>query len=83
MLEKQDRPVLFALSDHLRKINLCIHFQDVGFSKEYEELRADNCLDEYTAQDSQTPENRDKNRYPNIVACESRLINDLFPWLYR
>ena len=45
-------------------------FQDVGFSKEYEELRADNCLDEYTAQDSQNPENRDKNRYPNIVACK-------------
>ena len=48
-----------------------LSFQDVGFSKEYEELRADNCLDEYTAQDSQNPENRDKNRYPNIVACES------------
>ena len=34
-------------------------------------MRADNCLEEYTAQDSQNPENRDKNRYPNIVACES------------
>ena len=44
--------------------------QDVGFSKEYEEVRADSCLDEYTAQDAQQPENKDKNRYPNIVACE-------------
>ena len=48
---------------------ICI-FQDVGFSKEYEEIRADSCLDEYTAQDSQHPENKDKNRYPNIVACK-------------
>ena len=55
-----------------------LSFQDVGFSKEYEELRADNCLDEYTAQDSQNPENRDKNRYPNIVACESYITNDPF-----
>ena len=46
-------------------------FQDVGFAKEYEEVRADSCLDEYTAQDSQHPENQDKNRYPNIVACKS------------
>ena len=45
-------------------------FQDVGFSKEYEELRADSCLEEYTAQDSQNPENQSRNRYPNIVACE-------------
>ena len=45
-------------------------FQDVGFSKEYEEVRADGCLDEYTAQDSQNPDNQDKNRYPNIVACK-------------
>ena len=45
-------------------------FQDVGFSKEYEEIRADSCLDEYTAQDSQHPENQGKNRYPNIVACK-------------
>ncbi len=42
----------------------------MGFSKEYEEVRADSCLDEYTAQDSQHPDNQDKNRYPNIVACE-------------
>ena len=45
-------------------------FQDVGFSKEYEEVRADSCLDEYTAQDSQHPDNQDRNRYPNIVACK-------------
>ena len=51
-------------------------FQDVGFSKEYEEIRADSCLDEYTAQDSQHPDNKDKNRYPNIVAC--KYLNHFF-----
>ncbi len=50
--------------------------QDVGFCKEYEEVRADSCLDEYTAQDAQDPANADKNRYPNIVACEcSSMLN--------
>ncbi|XP_059092018.1 tyrosine-protein phosphatase 99A-like [Tigriopus californicus] len=44
--------------------------QGVGFSKEYEEIRADSCLDEYAAQDSQHPENVDRNRYPNIVAYD-------------
>ncbi len=44
--------------------------QDVGFSKEYEEIRADSCLDEYAAQDAQHPQNQEKNRYPNIVACK-------------
>ena len=44
--------------------------QDVGFSKEYEEIRADSCLEEYTAQDSQHPDNMELNRYPNIVACK-------------
>lgn len=52
------------------KANLFFVLQDVGFSKEYEEIRADSCLDEYTAQDSQHPENKGKNRYPNIVACK-------------
>lgn len=42
----------------------------MGFSKEYEELRTDGCLEEYAAQDSQHPDNQDKNRYPNIVACK-------------
>ncbi|XP_040566309.2 putative receptor-type tyrosine-protein phosphatase mosPTP-1 isoform X2 [Lepeophtheirus salmonis] len=44
--------------------------QDVGFCKEYEEIRAANCLDEYSAADSQNPENYDKNRYPNILAYD-------------
>ena len=46
----------------------------MGFSKEYEEIRADSCLDEYSAQDSQHPDNKDKNRYPNIVACEYHFL---------
>jgi len=54
-------------SKHVSELHLD---QDVGFSKEYEEIRADSCLDEYTAQDSQHPENQGKNRYPNIVAYD-------------
>lgn len=52
------------------KFGYLVPFQGVGFSKEYEEIRADSCLDEYAAQDSQHPENVDRNRYPNIVACK-------------
>ena len=48
--------------------------QEVGFAKEYEEIRSASCLDEFAAQDSQNPDNQEKNRYPNIVAYES-LIN--------
>ena len=58
---------LFNISDEL----IDDYFlQDVGFSKEYEEIRADSCLEEYTAQDSQHPDNMELNRYPNIVACK-------------
>ncbi len=56
---------------YLNEFSSIIFHQDVGFSKEYEEIRADSCLDEYTAQDSQHPDNQDRNRYPNIVACKS------------
>ncbi len=55
-------------------IHHCFSLQDVGFSKEYEEVRADSCLDEYTAQDAQDPANMTKNRYPNIVACELHMV---------
>ena len=47
--------------------------QEVGFAKEYEEIRAASCLDEFAAQESQQPDNQDRNRYPNIVACEEQL----------
>ena len=33
-------------------------------------LRAASCLDEFTAQESQKPDNQDKNRYPNIIAFD-------------
>ena len=44
--------------------------QEVGFAKEYEEIRAASCLEEFAAQESQNPDNVDRNRYPNIVACK-------------
>ena len=33
-------------------------------------FRAASCLDEFTAQESQKPDNQDKNRYPNIIAFD-------------
>ena len=44
--------------------------QEVGFAKEYEEIRAASCLEEFAAQESQNPDNVERNRYPNIVACK-------------
>ena len=44
--------------------------QEVGFAKEYEEVRAASCLDEFAAQESQKPDNQERNRYPNIVAFD-------------
>ena len=49
--------------------------QEVGFAKEYEEIRAASCLDEFAAQDSHKPDNHERNRYPNIVACEYNTMN--------
>ena len=49
--------------------------QEVGFAKEYEEIRAASCLDEFAAQESHKPDNQERNRYPNIVACEYKTIN--------
>ena len=48
--------------------------QEVGFAKEYEEIRAASCLEEFAAQESQNPDNVDRNRYPNIVACKWKII---------
>ena len=43
---------------------------EVGFAKEYEEIRAASCLDELAAQNSQNSDTQEKNRYPNIAACK-------------
>ena len=43
---------------------------DIGFSKEYEAIQTQTLLDGYTSDFSQQTENKDKNRYLNIVACK-------------
>ena len=47
---------------------------DIGFSKEYEAIQTQTLLDGYTADFSQQTENKDKNRYLNIVACECSIL---------
>ena len=44
--------------------------QEVGFAKEYEEIRAASCLHQFAAEESQCADNQERNRYPNIVACK-------------
>ena len=43
---------------------------DIGFSKEYEAIQATCVQEEFPAEFSQHPENKQKNRYLNIVACK-------------
>ncbi|CAG7726663.1 unnamed protein product, partial [Allacma fusca] len=43
---------------------------DIGFSKEYEAIQATCVQDEFPAEYSQHPENKQKNRYLNIVAYD-------------
>lgn len=43
---------------------------DIGFSKEYESLQAESMSEEYASENSQHADNKTKNRYLNIIACE-------------
>lgn len=43
---------------------------DIGFSKEYEALQAESLNEEYASENSQHADNKTKNRYLNIIACE-------------
>ena len=73
----QDEDALHAIPVHIfPKHVLDLHMnQEVGFAKEYEEIRAASCLDEFAAQDAHKPDNQERNRYPNIVACEYKTMN--------
>lgn len=46
---------------------------DIGFSKEYEAIQAASTQEEYASEHSQHPDNKQKNRYLNIIACKSQL----------
>jgi hypothetical protein len=43
---------------------------DIGFSKEYEAIQAASTQEEYSSEHSQHPDNKQKNRYLNILACK-------------
>jgi receptor-type tyrosine-protein phosphatase gamma len=43
---------------------------DIGFSKEYEAIQAASAQEEYPSEHSQHTDNKTKNRYLNIIACE-------------
>ncbi|XP_023703350.2 tyrosine-protein phosphatase 99A isoform X4 [Cryptotermes secundus] len=43
---------------------------DIGFSKEYEAIQAASTQEEYPSEHSQHPENKQKNRYLNILAYD-------------
>lgn len=42
---------------------------DIGFSKEYEAIQNESIIEEYPSEHSQHPDNKQKNRYLNIIAC--------------
>lgn len=46
---------------------------DIGFSKEYDAIQAESTKDDYTAESSDHPDNKIKNRYLNITACKCSL----------
>ncbi|KAJ9581538.1 hypothetical protein L9F63_023279 [Diploptera punctata] len=43
---------------------------DIGFSKEYEAIQAASTQEEYSSEHSQHPDNKQKNRYLNILAYD-------------
>lgn len=43
---------------------------DIGFSKEYELIQNESIVDEHSSEHSQHCDNKAKNRYLNIIACE-------------
>lgn len=45
---------------------------DIGFSKEYEAIQNESINEEYASEHSQHPDNKQKNRYLNIIACKYR-----------
>jgi protein tyrosine phosphatase len=48
---------------------------DIGFSKEYEAIQAASTTESLSAEHSHHPDNKQKNRYLNIVACELMSIH--------
>lgn len=48
---------------------------DIGFSKEYELIQSCSVQDDFSSEHSQHPDNKQKNRYLNIVACKNHLVN--------
>lgn len=43
---------------------------DIGFSKEYEAIQNESINEEFPSEHSQHPDNKQKNRYLNIIACK-------------
>ena len=43
---------------------------DIGFSREYELIQTESINEEHASEHSQHPDNKGKNRYLNIIACE-------------
>lgn len=46
---------------------------DIGFSKEYEAIQNESINEEFPSEHSQHPDNKQKNRYLNIIACKFRI----------
>lgn len=50
---------------------------DIGFSKEYEAIQSVSFQGELNSEHSLNEENKNKNRYLNIVACKLNSINPI------
>lgn len=46
---------------------------DIGFSKEYEAIQNELINEEFASEHSQHPDNKQKNRYLNIIACKLKM----------